>query len=132
MAGPLFIGVDSGTQGVKVVVLDQAGGQIIAEGRAEHALIETAQGRREQEPGWWVEALGQALDQAMNQALAKPGVERGQVRALGVSGQQHGFVPLDKAGRVIRPAKLWNDTETAAEAEELTARLGGPDRRSSP
>jgi xylulokinase len=47
------------------------------------------------------------------------------VRAIGVSGQQHGFVPLDEAGEVIRPAKLWCDTSTAAECEEITARLGG-------
>src|SRR5205823_11809424 len=46
--------------------------------------------------------------------------------AIGVSGQQHGFVPLDKAGQVIRPAKLWCDTSTAEECEEITASLGGP------
>jgi xylulokinase len=48
------------------------------------------------------------------------------VRGIGVSGQQHGFVPLDGAGAVIRPAKLWCDTSTAAECAILTRRLGGP------
>jgi D-xylulose kinase len=47
------------------------------------------------------------------------------VRAIGVSGQQHGFVPLDKAGEVIRPAKLWCDTSTIAECDEITGKLGG-------
>jgi xylulokinase len=50
----------------------------------------------------------------------------GQVRAIGVSGQQHGLVVLDESLRVIRPAKLWNDTETAPENEELLALFGGP------
>jgi xylulokinase len=45
-----------------------------------------------------------------------------------VSGQQHGFVPLDREGNVIRPAKLWCDTSTSAECDELTAILGGPKR----
>jgi len=42
-----------------------------------------------------------------------------------VSGQQHGFVPLDKGGEVIRPAKLWCDTTTAVECDEITEKLGG-------
>ena len=124
MAGPLYIGVDSGTQGVKVVVLDGSSGRVIAEATAPHALVELDNGRREQEPAWWIEALTSAL----LKALVAPGVDRKLVKAIGVSGQQHGFVPLDAAGRVIRPAKLWCDTETSAEAEELTAALGGPDK----
>jgi xylulokinase len=47
------------------------------------------------------------------------------VRGIGVSGQQHGFVPLDAAGEVIRPAKLWCDTSTAPECALLTRKLGG-------
>ena len=50
------------------------------------------------------------------------------VRAIGVSGQQHGMVPLDRQDAVIRPAKLWCDTETAPQCQTLTDRLGGPDR----
>jgi xylulokinase len=56
-------------------------------------------------------------------ALAR--VDRRRVRGIGVSGQQHGFVPLDAAGEVIRPAKLWCDTSTVAECAILTRRLGG-------
>jgi xylulokinase len=47
------------------------------------------------------------------------------VRGIGVSGQQHGFVPLDAQGDVIRPAKLWCDTSTVAECALLTKKLGG-------
>src|SRR5207237_9226626 len=62
-----------------------------------------------------------AIKEALN--AAKAGAA--EVKAIGVSGQQHGFVPLDEQGEVIRPAKLWCDTSTAAECDEITARLGG-------
>jgi xylulokinase len=116
-----YIGIDSGTQGVKAAVLCEEQGGIIAESFCSHDIMEGDSGRREQEPGWWTAALAAAL----SELVAKPGVDASRVKALGVSGQQHGFVPLDKHGQVIRPAKLWCDTETEAEAEELTAKLGG-------
>ena len=58
-------------------------------------------------------------------ALRQAKASAAEVKAIGVSGQQHGFVPLDKAGEVIRPAKLWCDTSTAAECDEITEKLGG-------
>ncbi len=47
------------------------------------------------------------------------------MRGIGVSGQQHGFVPLDEHGVVIRPAKLWNDTSTAEECRIIMEAVGG-------
>src|SRR5260370_38620657 len=61
----------------------------------------------------------------MRQALRAARASASEVVAIGVSGQQHGFVPLDAAGEVIRPAKLWCDTSTIAECEEITELLGG-------
>lgn len=55
---------------------------------------------------------------------ALKGLDVSRVKGVGVSGQQHGFVPLDARGKVLRNAKLWCDTETAPEAEELSAKLG--------
>lgn len=124
MADALYIGVDSGTQGVKVVVLAADSGDVLAEGRAPHALIENNEGRREQKPEWWVAAV----ESALKQVLAAPGVDPKKVAAMGVSGQQHGMVPLDAKGRVIRPAKLWCDTETAPQCATITKRLGGEDK----
>ncbi|MFZ9838345.1 MAG: xylulokinase [Opitutaceae bacterium] len=116
----LYLGIDSGTQSVKAVVLDLERGRVVAEGRAPHRLIPGLPvGHLEQHPQDWV----RAMDRAIRAALA--GVERGRVRGIGVSGQQHGFVPLDAQGAVIRPAKLWCDTSTTAECEILTRRLGG-------
>lgn len=118
------LGVDSGTQSVKVVVVEIESGRIVGRGREGHDLIPgLPEGAREQHPEEWVSALKNALGKALSEA-ALP--ERGRIVAMGVSGQQHGFVPLNADGRVIRPAKLWCDTATVAEAEEIVQALGGP------
>jgi xylulokinase len=57
--------------------------------------------------------------------LEKLGARRDEVRGIGVSGQQHGFVPLDREGQVIRPAKLWCDTSTTEECDLIRAHFGG-------
>ena len=54
----------------------------------------------------------------------------GELAGVGVSGQQHGLVPLDRQRAVVRAAKLWCDTATAAEARELSQRFGGHGDRS--
>jgi len=118
-----FLGIDSGTQGTKVVVLDGDCGSIVSEGHASHRLIEDNFGLREQDPQWWIDAA----EHAISNSFAHPGANRSGVRAIGVSGQQHGMVALDAHGRVLRPAKLWCDTSTAKEADAITERLGGHD-----
>ena len=116
------IGIDSGTQGTKVLVIDFDKGRVLGRGQATHAFVPGLQpGQSEQDPGTWVAALEAALSQALRQSKVPPA----EVVALGVSAQQHGFVPLDAAGRPIRPAKLWNDTSTAAEADLIAQKLGG-------
>jgi len=116
----LYIGIDSGTQSTKAVVLDLDQRQVIAEARAPHRLIEgLPAGHMEQHPQDWTAAL----DSVITAVVAK--VDAKRIRGIGISGQQHGFVPLDKNGDVIRPAKLWCDTSTTAECEWLTKKLGG-------
>ncbi|MDB6057495.1 MAG: xylulokinase, partial [Verrucomicrobiales bacterium] len=66
-----------------------------------------------------------ATSKAIKAALKEAKASGDEVVAIGVSGQQHGFVPLDKDGKVIRPAKLWCDTSTAKECDEIMATLGG-------
>ncbi len=114
----MYLGVDCGTQGTKALLIDERG---TARGRgyAAHALIERESGAREQEPDWWVEALRVSVGQAV------AGDGGAGVLAMGVSGQQHGLVLLDEDHKVIRAAKLWNDTETAPENQQLIERLGG-------
>jgi len=116
----LFLGIDSGTQGTKAIVFSREKGKIIAEAYADHRIIETNEGRREQDPGWWVEASTTVIGQVLMQS----GVSKQLIRAIGVSGQQHGMVALDLNGDVIRPAKLWCDTETSQQCVEITKKIG--------
>jgi len=116
----LYIGIDSGTQSTKAVVLDLKTRKVVAEARASYDLIQgLPAGHMEQHPADWTAAL----DIVIKAVVAK--VDAKRVLGIGVSGQQHGFVPLDGSGAVIRPAKLWCDTSTTAECEILTRKLGG-------
>src|SRR3954454_12954634 len=105
----LLIGVDSGTQSTKVLVVDANSGKVWGSGSVAYDLIPNLPpGAKEQKPETWREATAEAMRKALKEAKARGG----EVKAIGVSGQQHGFVPLDAKGRVIRPAKLWCDTST--------------------
>jgi len=118
----LVIGVDSGTQSTKALVVDANNGKVLASAAEAYELIpDLPPGAKEQHPETWREATASAIRKALRQAKAT-GAE---IKAIGVSGQQHGFVPLDKSGQVIRPAKLWCDTSTIAECDEITEKLGG-------
>jgi len=96
---------------------------VAGQGAVKYDLIPNLPpGAKEQHPETWRDATARAVKLALKEARAASD----EVVALGVSGQQHGFVPLDQSGAVIRPAKLWCDTATAAECAEITAALGGP------
>jgi xylulokinase len=117
-----FIGIDSGTQSTKAVVLDSESGEIVGSASAPYDLIGgLPAGHKEQNPTDWSAAVRNTIIAA----LAKSGVDRSRVRAIGVSGQQHGFVPLGEKDEVIRAAKLWCDTSTSAECDEIVGCLGG-------
>ena len=75
----------------------------------------------EQAPGDWVSAA----DTSVRNVLEKLGERKSEIRGIGVSGQQHGLVPLDASGNVVRPAKLWCDTSTAPQCAEITRHFGG-------
>ena len=114
MSSRLVAGVDSSTQSTKVEVRDLDTGAVIARGVAPHPA--TTPPRSEQDPqSWWA---------AFEAAWATAGSP--QVEAISIAGQQHGMVVLDEARQVIRPAKLWNDTETAPDAGWLLKQLAGP------
>ena len=119
----LFLGIDSGTQGTKAIVFSTTLKKVISEGYASHDLIENDVGKKEQEPSWWIEASIKAITKALEGVGSSK-----DVKAIGVSGQQHGMTPLDAEGHIIRPAKLWCDTETVSQCEEITQKVGGPER----
>ncbi len=114
----MFLGIDCGTQGTKALMVDEEG-RALGRGYSKHPLIERESGAREQEPKWWIDALKEAVAQTLAGSRNVP------VSAIGVSGQQHGLVVLDENLTVIRPAKLWNDTETAEQNAALVKMLGG-------
>ena len=105
----LVAGVDSSTQLTKVVLCRADDGTVIGSGSAPHP-----DGTQADPQAWW-----QALHAAGRGLLD-------QADAVGVAAQQHGMIALDQAGRVVRPAMLWNDMSSAAQAADLIAELGGP------
>jgi xylulokinase len=118
----ITLGIDCGTQSLKTVALDPATGGILASESRAYGLVEgLPPGHLEQDPAiWW-----DALEETVRKVLSSLGPRASEVAAIGVSGQQHGFVPLDASHSVIRPAKLWCDTSTAPQCDTLRSRLGG-------
>lgn len=117
-----FIGIDSGTQSTKTIIIDSESGEVVASASAPYDLIEgLPAGHKEQNPTDW----STAVRNTVVAALQKAGIDRSKVRAIGVSGQQHGFVPLGEKDEVIRAAKLWCDTSTSAECDEIIGCFGG-------
>ncbi|MBC7350032.1 MAG: xylulokinase [Candidatus Aminicenantes bacterium] len=116
------LGLDSGTQGTKALVVDIESGVVVGRGYARHRMIEGLKpGESEQNPREWI----LAMEQAISQSLRSAGIKPADIVCLGLSGQQHGFVPLDQNHQPIRPAKLWNDTSTVEETEEIIRAMGG-------
>ena len=118
----LAIGIDSGTQSTKSVVLDTETGEILAAAQRSYGMIEDLPpGHMEQDPKSWTNAV----DDTIRECLAGIGARKNDVKAIGVSGQQHGLVPLNRESKVIRPAKLWCDTSTIRQCEEFAREFGG-------
>ena len=117
----LFIGLDVGTQSVKLVALDAVSRRIVATHGKPLQLIAADDGSREQLPQWWTDGVRDCF------AMLDP-ILRARISAIGVSGQQHGFVPLDAEGNVLAPAKLWCDTSTQVECAQIIAAAGGAAR----
>lgn len=111
---PLVAGIDSSTQSCKVEVRDLDSGETVAIARASHPP--TSPPRSEQDPtSWW---------QALTEAFSQIGSAARDIAAISVGGQQHGLVVLDHEDEPLRPAKLWNDTESAPQSEALVEAIG--------
>jgi xylulokinase len=119
---PLVVGVDSSTSACKVEIRDADTGRLVGSGRAPHPV--TTPPRSEQHPHEWTAAFDSAFHAASVEAGLGDDGRRG-VAAIAIGGQQHGMVVSDEHGNVLRPAKLWNDTESAPDAEALSAALPG-------
>jgi xylulokinase len=114
----MFLGIDLGTSEVKALLLDDEHRVIGVAGSALQ-VSRPFPGHSEQSPAdWW-----QATQSALAELRQKYPREYTTVKAIGLSGQMHGAVLLDKNNAVLRPAILWNDTRSSSECEQMMAEL---------
>ncbi|NQU22063.1 MAG: xylulokinase [Candidatus Nealsonbacteria bacterium] len=116
----IFLGIDIGTSGTKTLAMDSSG-KILADAMETYPCYAPKPLWSEQDPEDWWRATVTSVRKVIKKARLKPA----DVKAIGLSGQMHGSVFLDKNDKVIRRAILWNDQRTAAECEEIERRAGG-------
>ena len=122
MAQPIFLGIDVGTSSIKVVSVDPAG-RLLASASSPMTVSVPRPGWSEQNPeDWWT---GTCL--AVRKVLAD--IDSPQVIGVGLSGQMHSLVALDKSDQVLRPAILWNDVRTGKEAAHVRETVGNESLR---
>ncbi len=116
---PYLIGCDIGTSSTKTVLFDEMG-KTVTDAFCEYPLYQPKNGWAEQNPrDWW-----EAVCVTIKKVLLQSGIKNTSVKGIGLSGQMHGLVMLDKNDAVIRPSIIWCDQRTAAECEEITSIVG--------
>lgn len=113
------IGVDCGTSGTKTVLFDERG-SVIASKTVEYPMYQPQNGYAEQDPADW----GNAMIQTIQAVMAMSGIQKEDVKGIGISGQMHGLVMLDGENRILRNSIIWCDQRTAAEVEEMNRIVG--------
>jgi len=115
-----YLGIDVGTSGTKALVMDVRG-RVLATATGEHRISAPKPAWSEQDPrDWW-----RATVKAVRAAIASSGIDGSAVAGIGLSGQMHGLVCLGEGPDPLRPAIIWNDQRTAAEAEQIESAAGG-------
>jgi xylulokinase len=113
------LGIDASTTATKAVLIDDSG-TVRGAGASEYGFDVPRPLWSEQDPRlWWDGAVA-----AIRSVLASSNVAGEDVAAVGLTGQMHGAVLLDNAGKVLRPAILWNDQRTGAECEAIRQAVG--------
>jgi len=114
-----LLGIDLGTSGTKTVIFTQEG-KPVASATEEYPLHQPQNGWAEQHPeDWW-----KAAQNTVSRVLEASDIDPGDIAGIGISGQMHGLVMLDKDGNVLRPAILWCDGRTTEECKEITEIIG--------
>ncbi len=116
----VFLGIDIGTSGTKTLAID-AEGRILADATETYPCYVPKPLWSEQDPEDWWQATVKTVRKVMRAAKLK----KADVKGIGLSGQMHGSVFLDRRNKVLRRAILWNDQRTAAECAEMEDRVGG-------
>src|SRR5512146_291096 len=115
----LLLGIDLSTTGAKALLIDEQG-RTVASASTPLMLSTPRPLWAEQHPHDWWDATAASI----RTALATAEATGDEVRAIGLTGQMHGLALLDGQGEPLRPAILWNDQRTAAECDEIRARMG--------
>lgn len=114
-----LLGIDIGTSGTKTVLFDR-GGNPISSSTAEYPLYQPEIGWAEQDPqDWW-----NAVCITINQVIKDSNINPESISGIGLSGQMHGLVMLDRDGNVLRKSIIWCDQRTAKECVEITEKVG--------
>ena len=114
-----FLGVDVGTTGAKAILIDEDG-KVISTASSEYPMFNPKPLWSEQNPGdWW-----NAVQLSFKRILSNSKVDAEKIKGIGLTGQMHGLVLLDKDGKVLRPCIMWNDQRTSKECEEITSIIG--------
>ena len=115
-----YLGIDVGTSGTKALVVD-ARGKVLGSATGEHPISSPKPLWSEQNPAdWWASTVV-----AVRAVLKKTKIDASQVAGIGLSGQMHGLVITDAAGKPLRPSIIWNDQRTAEEAALIEETVGG-------
>ncbi len=114
-----LIGIDLGTSGTKTVIFDTEG-NVIASASESYPLIQKENGWAEQNPLDWYKAACLTIKSVLAQSEIAPE----KIRGLGISGQMHGLVMLDKDGNVLRDSIIWCDQRSQEECEIITEKVG--------
>lgn len=115
----MFIGLDVGTSAVKAVAIGRDG-KVVARAAAEYAYSTPHAGWAEVAPElWWNASI-----KALRDLTAALGTEATSIAGLGLTGQMHSLVALDRVGVPLRPAIMWNDQRTAPQCAAAEERLG--------
>ena len=119
MSGSYFLGIDTSTTSSKALLIDERG-DLIAVVSSPHTLQTPRPLWSEQDPREWWDAVSASI----KSVLEKAGVRGERIGAIGLTGQMHGLILLDEAGRILRPAILWNDQRTQSQCDEIHQRIG--------
>jgi xylulokinase len=119
MSPTVLMGVDLGTSSTKTALMD-ASGRILALAAREYPVDTPRPGWAEQDPEAWLAA---ALE-TMAEALFRAQVAAEEVAGIGLSGQMHGTVCLDRHGRALRPAIIWADQRSGEQVSRVYRELG--------
>jgi xylulokinase len=115
----VLLGIDLGTSGVRASLITPEG-VLVGLGAQEYPILTPRLGWAEQDPAtWWTATCG-AIRQALGQSIVRPE----EVTGVGLAGQMHGLVLLDRSGAPVRPAIIWPDTRSTAECAEIEGEIG--------